>query len=164
METEIELKFFVSPDFSRHVRDKIVELKVLQHSHRNLGNIYYDTPDLQLRHSDIGLRVRRYDDVFVQTLKTAGRVVAGLHQRPEYNAELTGPTPDISLLPAEVWPDSIEPERLSSSLIPLFSTDFERQQWLVAMPDSSQIELAYDNGQVSTIKAVLILSVKWRLS
>ncbi|RXJ70509.1 inorganic triphosphatase [Veronia nyctiphanis] len=150
METEIELKFFVSPDFSRHLRDKIADLKVLQQSHRNLGNIYYDTPDLQLRHNDIGMRVRRYDDVFVQTLKTAGRVVAGLHQRPEYNAELTGPTPDISLLPAEVWPDSVNAELLASTLIPLFSTDFERQQWLIAMPDGSQIELAYDNGQVST--------------
>ncbi|WP_416352471.1 inorganic triphosphatase, partial [Vibrio coralliirubri] len=84
METEIELKFFVSPEFSETLRNKIAETKVLQHSCRELGNIYFDTADNWLRKHDTGLRIRRFDDVFVQTVKTAGRVVAGLHQRPEY--------------------------------------------------------------------------------
>ncbi|NGO00189.1 inorganic triphosphatase [Grimontia sp. S25] len=150
METEIELKFFVSTDFSRQIRDKIADLKVLQQRQRDLGNIYYDTPDYLLRRHDIGLRVRRYDDVFVQTLKTAGRVVAGLHQRPEYNAELDSPVPDLSLIPADAWPEGLDIEALSANLNPLFSTDFERQQWLLAMPDSSQVELAFDSGEVTT--------------
>lgn len=55
METEIELKFFVSSDFSRQIRDKITDLKVLQQRQKNLGNIYYDTPDFLLRRHDIGL-------------------------------------------------------------------------------------------------------------
>ena len=150
METEIELKFFVSSDFSRQIRDKVADLKVLQQRQRNLGNIYYDTPDYLLRQHDIGLRVRRYDDVYVQTLKTAGRVVAGLHQRPEYNAELDSPAPDLSLIPADAWPEGFDVEALSANINPLFSTDFERQQWLVAMPDSSQVELAFDSGDVTT--------------
>ncbi len=150
METEIELKFFVSGDFYRQLRDKITDLKVLQQRQKKLGNIYYDTPDFLLRHHDIGLRVRRYDDVYVQTLKTAGRVVAGLHQRPEYNAELDSPVPDLSLIPADAWPESIDVDALAANLTPLFSTDFERQQWLVAMPDSSQVELAFDSGEVTT--------------
>ncbi|MGF1769630.1 inorganic triphosphatase [Enterovibrio makurazakiensis] len=150
METEIELKFFVSSDFSRQIRDKIADLKVLQQRQRNLGNIYYDTPDFLLRQHDIGLRVRRYDDVFVQTLKTAGRVVAGLHQRPEYNAELDSPVPDLSLIPADAWPAGLDVEALAANIHPLFSTDFERQQWLLAMPDSSQVELAFDCGDVTT--------------
>lgn len=83
METEIELKFFVSPEFSETLRAKISETKVLQHSSRDLGNTYFDTADKWLRKHDIGLRIRRFDDVFVQTVKTAGRVVAGLHQRPD---------------------------------------------------------------------------------
>ncbi|OYP01930.1 hypothetical protein CI599_15500, partial [Vibrio cholerae] len=77
METEIELKFFVSPDFSTILRAKISETKVLQHSCRELGNTYFDTPDNWLRQHDIGLRIRRFDEVYVQTVKTAGRVVAG---------------------------------------------------------------------------------------
>ncbi|MGL6027920.1 MAG: inorganic triphosphatase, partial [Vibrio sp.] len=87
METEIELKFFVSPEFSTILCAKLSETKVLQHSCRELGNTYFDTPDNWLRQHDIGLRIRRFDEVYVQTVKTAGRVVAGLHQRPEFNAE-----------------------------------------------------------------------------
>ncbi len=123
---------------------------MLQQRQKNLGNIYYDTPDFLLRRHDIGLRVRRYDDVYVQTLKTAGRVVAGLHQRPEYNAELDSPVPDLSLIPADAWPDGLDVNALSQRINPLFSTDFERQQWLLAMPDSSQVELAFDSGEVTT--------------
>ncbi len=69
METEIELKFFVSPEFSETLRAKISETKVLQHSSRELGNTYFDTADKWLRKHDIGLRIRRFDDVFVQTVK-----------------------------------------------------------------------------------------------
>ncbi|GAM62620.1 adenylate cyclase [Vibrio ishigakensis] len=48
------------------------------------------------------MRIRRFDDVFVQTVKTSGRVVAGLHQRPEYNAEHTSNNPDPSLHPDDI--------------------------------------------------------------
>ena len=149
METEIELKFFVSPEFSSQLLRKISEAKILQQSSRMLGNVYFDTPDQILRQHDIGLRVRRFDDVFVQTLKTAGRVVAGLHQRPEYNAEINGTDPDLSLHPVDAWPESVNVADVQQQLAPLFSTDFERQQWLVSMPDGSQVELAFDQGEVS---------------
>ncbi|PSW15102.1 inorganic triphosphatase [Photobacterium sanctipauli] len=149
METEIELKFFVSPEFSSQLLHKIAEAKILQQSSRKLGNVYFDTPDQILRQHDIGLRVRRFDDVFVQTLKTAGRVVAGLHQRPEYNAETTSTEPNLALHPADAWPEGFDVEQVQQQLSPLFSTDFERQQWLIAMPDGSQVELAFDQGDVS---------------
>ncbi|MBY5948080.1 inorganic triphosphatase [Photobacterium rosenbergii] len=149
METEIELKFFVSPEFSSQLLKKIAEAKVLQQSRRELGNVYFDTPDQILRQHDIGLRIRRFDDVFVQTLKTAGRVVAGLHQRPEYNAETNSTDPDLALHPADAWPEGFDVELTQQQLAPLFSTDFVRQQWLVAMPDGSQVELAFDQGEVS---------------
>ncbi len=148
METEIELKFFVSPDFSETLLSKIAEAKVLQHSCRELGNTYFDTPDNWLRQHDIGLRIRRFDDVFVQTVKTAGRVVAGLHQRPEYNAEHTCNDPNITLHPEDIWPEGKSLEELQSELSPLFSTNFTREQWLVGMPDGSQIEVAFDQGAV----------------
>ncbi|NOH64171.1 inorganic triphosphatase [Vibrio sp. RE88] len=148
METEIELKFFVSPDFSNTLRDKISQTKVLQHSCRELGNTYFDTPDNWLRQHDIGLRIRRFDDVYVQTVKTSGRVVAGLHQRPEFNAEHDSNDPLLSLHPSDIWPTGKDTETLQSELIPLFSTNFTREQWLIAMPDGSQIEVAFDQGKV----------------
>ncbi|MDA0149721.1 CYTH and CHAD domain-containing protein [Vibrio sp. LaRot3] len=148
METEIELKFFVSPDFSETLRNKISETKVLQHSCRELGNTYFDTSDNWLRQHDIGLRIRRFDDVFVQTVKTAGRVVAGLHQRPEYNAEHNSNDPDLTLHPQDIWPNGKDVATLQSELFPLFSTNFTREQWLLGMPDGSQIEVAFDQGEV----------------
>ncbi|ELB2102862.1 inorganic triphosphatase [Vibrio parahaemolyticus] len=148
METEIELKFFVSPEFSETLRAKISETKVLQHSCRDLGNTYFDTADNWLRQHDIGLRIRRFDDVFVQTVKTAGRVVAGLHQRPEYNAEHTNNEPDLSLHPSDIWPSGKDVATLQSELVPLFSTNFTREQWLIGMPDGSQVEVAFDQGMV----------------
>lgn len=149
METEIELKLFVSPDFAFSIRDKIADLTVLQDSQQELVNIYYDTPNLLLRQHDIGLRVRQSNGHFVQTVKTAGRVVAGLHQRPEYNAPCQSMVPELSLFPADTWPTTLDVGTLSSQLAPLFSTNFLRQHWLLAMPDGSQIELAFDLGEVS---------------
>ncbi|CAH0532486.1 Inorganic triphosphatase [Vibrio stylophorae] len=155
METEIELKFFVSPDITESLytfleNGSSLGHKVLQQRCRMLGNVYFDTPDHLLRQHDIGLRVRRYDDVYVQTVKTAGRVVAGLHQRPEYNAELDDATPDLSLVDATAWPEDLDIDALAQQISPLFSTDFERQQWLLGMPDGSQIEVALDQGQVTS--------------
>ncbi|WP_413111175.1 CYTH domain-containing protein [Thaumasiovibrio sp. DFM-14] len=148
METEIELKLFVSEHFSDILTKKIEQLKILQQARRELGNIYFDTPDKQLRQHDIGLRIRRFDDVSVQTLKTAGRVVAGLHQRPEYNAELVGDAIDLSLHPKDAWPDTLNVAQLQAELQPIFSTNFTRQQWLVALDDGSQVEIAFDVGEV----------------
>ena len=148
METEIELKFFVSPKFSQSLLHKISTMKVLQQGCRQLSNVYFDTSDLRFRQHDMGLRIRGFDGVFVQTLKTSGRVVAGLHQRPEYNAETTSTLPILALHPEEAWPEGFDVEKAESELTALFSTDFERQQWLIALNDGSQIEVAFDQGWV----------------
>ncbi|MGF1697707.1 inorganic triphosphatase [Vibrio lamellibrachiae] len=164
METEIELKFFVSPEFSAILREKISEMKILQHSSRELGNTYFDTPDNWLRQHDTGLRIRRFDDVFIQTVKTAGRVVAGLHQRPEYNAEHTCNTPKLSLHPEDIWPQARDIQTLQDQLIPLFATNFTREQWLIGMADGSQVEVAFDLGEVvSGDKRDLICEVEFEL-
>ena len=39
---------------------------------------------------------------------------------------------------------------LETELVPIFSTDFERQTWLVEMPDDTLIEVAYDSGFIET--------------
>jgi len=148
METEIELKFFVSADFSDTLKRKLAEMKILQNSCRELGNTYFDTQDNWLRKHDIGLRIRRFDEVFIQTVKTSGRVVAGLHQRPEYNAEHTCNSPVLELHPEDIWPAGKSVSQLQSELIAIFSTNFTREQWLIGMADGSQIEVAFDQGEV----------------
>ena len=135
METEIELKFFVFPEFVDTIIDKISGAKVIEHSCLNLGNIYFDTPEQHLRTHDTGLRIRRFNDERTQTLKTAGRVVAGLHQRPEYNAAHDSDVPNVYLHPQDAWPDNIALADLQNQLSPLFSTNFIRKQWLIEMPE-----------------------------
>ncbi|PIN63755.1 inorganic triphosphatase, partial [Klebsiella pneumoniae] len=44
-------------------------------------NIYYETADNWLRRHDMGLRIRGDQGRYEMTLKIAGRVVGGLHQR-----------------------------------------------------------------------------------
>ena len=148
METEIELKLFVSSDSLHLIQEKITSLKIVEMKEQDLRNIYYDTPDLLLRKNDMGLRVRQNKEGFVQTLKTAGRVIAGLHQRPEYNVPCENTIPNIALIPREAWPYGLDLEALQKQLFPLFSTDFNRQYGMVSMQDGTQIELAFDTGEV----------------
>lgn len=148
MENEIELKFFVSPEFSDVLKQKLTEQKILQQNTRDLGNTYFDTQDNWLRQHDTGMRIRRFDDVFVQTVKTSGRVVAGLHQRPEYNAEHSSNIPDPSLHPDDIWPEGRSVAELSEQLTPIFATNFNRELWLIGMADGSQVEVVFDQGEV----------------
>lgn len=151
MATEIELKYLVNSD---KVEDEISTL-LTEHSiphqikTKQLKNTYFDTNKLALRQLDMGLRVRWYPNSIEQTIKTAGIVVGGLHQRPEYNVEIEHNSPDLSLFPENIWPEAENIAQLQSALIPLFSTNFERITWLIELPQGV-IELAFDLGNISS--------------
>ena len=95
----------------------------------------------------MGLRIRGDQGRYEMTLKIAGRVVGGLHQRPEYNIPLDTPELALEKLPAEVWPQGELPAELAQNVQPLFSTDFARERWVVKEGDS-EIEIALDRGAV----------------
>ena len=147
MTQEIELKFIVSPQAAESLRDQLNRLSNEQHEARSLVNIYYETADNQLRQHDMGLRIRSKGHQYEMTMKTGGRVTGGLHQRPEYNVALNEPVLDLSLFPAEVWPEGLNASALQQQVAPLFSTNFMRQTWIVHH-DESRIELALDQGAV----------------
>lgn len=147
MTQEIELKFIVNPAELDSIRNTLNSLESQHSEPRQLLNIYYETADNQLRRHDMGLRIRGDNGHYEMTMKIAGRVIGGLHQRPEYNVELTSPELALALLPAEVWPEGISPDEIQSQLNPLFSTDFAREKWVVTH-GNSRIELALDLGEV----------------
>lgn len=147
MAQEIELKFIVNHDALDALRDHLNTLGGEHHAPSQLLNIYYETADNWLRRHDMGLRIRGENSRYEMTLKIAGRVTGGLHQRPEYNIPLREPTLDLTQLPPEVWPDGELPADLASRVQPLFSTDFYREKWLLER-DGSQIEIALDLGEV----------------
>ena len=150
METEIEIKFLFSSQFESKLYNKINAQGFISSKRQLLHNVYFDTANRLLREMDMGLRVRSCDGRSVQTIKTEGRVVGGLHQRPEYNEPIKGLRPELSRFNSKIWPDDCDLKTLETDLIPIFSTDFERQTWLVEMSDDTLIEVAYDKGFIET--------------
>ena len=156
MSTEIELKYLIIND---NVVEKITSLLQKEsfnfnQSSDSLANCYFDSGDLLLRKHDIGLRVRSSNTILEQTIKTSGKVVGGLHQRPEYNVNIENKAPNLSLFPPEIWPNSSSLNsniinQVQSQLISLFVTDFERVTWLVDNKNGSQIELVFDLGCIT---------------
>lgn len=104
MAQEIELKFIVAQDGVETLREQLNALEAKHTPAGQLLNIYYETADNWLRRHDMGLRIRGDQGRYEMTLKIAGRVVGGLHQRPEYNIPLDKPEQALERLPAEVWP------------------------------------------------------------
>lgn len=147
MAQEIELKFIVDTQRIESLREKLNAMSQEQHDVRKLVNIYYETADNFLRRHNMGLRIRGNGDQYEMTMKTSGRVTGGLHQRPEYNVALNEPILDLALLPADIWPEGLDVAVLQQQLNPLFSTNFNRETW-VLQQDTSRIELALDQGDV----------------
>lgn len=150
METEIEIKLLVAAE-QQELLAAAFEARSDVRSHRRmvLANTYYDTPQQQLRQWQMGLRVRSRDGQHEQTIKTAGREVGGLHQRPEYNLPLAQPEPQLNAFPADIWPDDSDLAELQQQLQPLFTTHFQRRVWVIEYADGSAVEVALDAGEIS---------------
>ncbi|WP_323640258.1 inorganic triphosphatase [Pectobacterium polonicum] len=152
MSEEIELKFIVHPDSVESLLTQLAEWEsdYSQYEHmraQRLSNVYYETADNYLRRNGIGLRIRGENERYEMTAKTAGKVIGGLHQHPEYNVALEKAELDLSLFPAEMWPEDCDIEALQPSLNPLFSTDFTREKWVFTYYQSV-IEVALDRGEI----------------
>lgn len=152
MDTEIELKFLVSDAIVPLIPSLITQFAktVINKPSRNLKNAYYDTPNRDLRAFDIGFRTRCADDVCEQTIKLAGEVVGGLHQRPEYNLPIESSLPDLMAFDAKIWPQEMQVSAISKQLYPIFSTDFIRRTWLIETQSGAKIEVVLDKGDVAS--------------
>jgi len=162
MITEIELKYSLLKTYelasSQQIKSKICQLLTdhnleFIHQEKQLSNHYFDTPSLSLRKHKIALRTRGTKceggvECFEQTIKTSGTVIAGLHQRPEYNVDIEDDKPLLTLFPDTIWQKGINVEQLQQSIIELFSTNFVRHTWLVTL-DDAQVEIAFDSGEVA---------------
>lgn len=156
MDSEIELKLLVSPDAGNLIKKEFIQKldAKVQHQVKHLYNSYYDTPEQTLKNLGMGFRVRGSDQQFEQTIKTKGKVVAGLHQRPEYNVPLENNTADLSLFDASIWPAAVDTKELQKQISCLFTTDFERHQYLLKFADGTEVEMVFDQGKIETKKHV----------
>ncbi|MBJ2109625.1 inorganic triphosphatase [Proteus terrae] len=144
---EIELKMSAIPAAIPHIIQRILTLPHQHSAPKKLTNLYFETTDNQIRRWDMGLRIRGVDESYEMTIKTAGKVVAGLHQRPEYNVKLEQPKLDLARFPAEIWPENTDLTLLETQLNVLFNNDFYREIWLVDF-QNSQIEVVLDKGTI----------------
>ena len=157
---EVELKLAVSTEDAATlgrlpaVKSAVAARPVIRHMH----SVYYDTPDLALKAQGMALRLRREGTRWVQTLKGAGRVEGGLHQREEREITLPAPLLDYPALVAwgmgEVLPDPAQLTRLQ----PLFTCDFKRTIRHLALGDGARIELCTDRGAIAAGEAIEPLS------
>ena len=144
MSNEIEIKLAVSDQAFNELQEHLKNFTCLVHKKQFLSNTYYDYPDHFLAKQKMGLRIRQEDQKLTLTLKTNGEVIGGLHSRPEYNLSLTEKETPTNAQLRELYSFEQLP---SSTLQPIFSTDFNRTFWFVEF-QQSKIEVAFDQGKI----------------
>jgi inorganic triphosphatase YgiF len=112
---------------------------------------YFDTGGFDLWKHGFALRVRSSGERHLQTLKGGGSALAGLHRRVELEAEVPGEAPDRDLLARQLKEAVPELARCVSAdvlLAPVFVNRTRRTTWLLALPDGTQVECAFDVGEL----------------
>ncbi len=154
MSIETELKLYIAPENT----EKFVQHPLLQlpTDTQHLYNTYFDTPKHDLLQHGVGLRVRHIGDKRLQTLKTAGTGLGGLHKRQEWEMEISSDMPDYALFPPDALPSLCAEKR--EKIKPIFATDFVRTTWYLKLEDGSEIEVALDQGEIKTQTSSIPLS------
>ncbi|WP_314342870.1 CYTH domain-containing protein [Haemophilus parahaemolyticus] len=147
MENEIELKIMLEAQNIVPLTQWLAMQRVLDEGETALGNTYFDTPEQYFALNQMGFRVRSKNQHYEMTLKTKGEIVGGLHIRPEYNLPLENEKPDFKRLVSHFNLQIGGSDQIAEALIPTFSTDFIRHQWLIEI-NQSQIEVVLDQGEV----------------
>ncbi|WP_018606989.1 CHAD domain-containing protein [Uliginosibacterium gangwonense] len=144
-ETELKLVFPPSAQSQVLAHPLIARSKRLGQI-QMLVNTYYDTPDLALGQKKVALRTRKAGKQMLQTVKCAAESVGGLSSRPEWEQNFSGEF-DFSAV-------ADEPRRLleqhREAIVPLFSTDFHRETFVLEPAEGVRILAMVDRG---TIKA-----------
>jgi|SRR5690554_2573004 len=151
--TESELKFAV-PETEVEGLTNYLNQHFKAQPTLKLSNLYFDTVAGDLHQLRIGCRIRRWQldgqQHAEQTIKLAGQVVNGLHQRPEYNLpQDKQEKPDLTRFAAHIWPPGIDLSRINDNLRCEFKVDFIRHRWHCAQADTSSkstVEISLDQG------------------
>jgi len=161
---EIELKLLVAPaDGKKLLKHPLIRRHSIgKPTQSALFAIYFDTPDLLMRRHDAGLRVRKADGQWVQTMKAGGSVQGGLHQRHEWETPVDASLPELQKLRAVIPPDSqwaslVGSPSLAERLHPLFTVQVRRTTWNLQIGEDA-IELVLDQGTIEREEAVIPVS------
>ncbi|AFJ03323.1 Adenylate cyclase [Methylophaga frappieri] len=146
LEQEIKLAVLQDTEIDLAALDWL-QSSVTKQKTQALRTDYYDTPEFTLRDQRIALRLRQVEGQWVQTVKTAGQVKAGLHQREEWDQPLLTGEFDQALLRQTPLAPIVDDPGKWRRLGCIFSTQFTRVTWDLQI-DDTLVELAYDRGWV----------------
>lgn len=108
-------------------------------------SVYFDTDDHVLGRAGVVLRVRSIGRRRVQTVKSA---LAGLTDRREWEREIDGDVPDLTMLPDDDAVSGLLADpAIRERLRPVFETEVTRTVRDLAV-DGAAVELAIDRGEV----------------
>lgn len=139
MTVEQELKLHVQKS-SRQAVKEVVNTATAETIH--LQAFYFDSCERELAQAGIALRLRKEQDVWVQTIKLPGEDALS---KIEYNHPRPGATLDLSIYAGTPAEQAFK--QLKSELITRFETDISRTLRLQETAHGV-IELAYDTGLI----------------
>ena len=157
MAIETELKLRIAPEHMARLKRHpfFRSLSGERAKNQKLYSVYFDTPDLQLHHDRMALRLRRVGTQWIQTLKGGGGVQAGLHQRNEWETPVASEHLDFSAL-ENIGATHLSPG-LHKEIQPLFVTDFSRYIRAVKF-EGALIEICLDSGEIRAEKLMRPIS------
>lgn len=149
---EIELKLTLTPEQVASVWMLPAVRAIAQSDPHiiHLTTTYFDTPEQELRHHGVTLRIREKNRQYLQTWKTAGTAINGLYQRHEWDYSVPDLNPDYSQLSNIHLQQWLNENNIPSRIIPLFQTIFQRTKGNLFCEDGSVVELAVDVGIIKT--------------
>ncbi|MDR1708170.1 MAG: CYTH and CHAD domain-containing protein [Candidatus Accumulibacter sp.] len=145
MSSEIELKLSLSPAQARRVARQPA-LAGVEPRRQRLTNIYFDTPDLELRRRGIALRLRRKGGEWLMTVKGGDPAAGALARRAEWEAPTRPGAFDFGIVDDESLRAFLAARQ--PDLRPVFTTEFTRTAWIVQR-GPARVEIALDRGRIA---------------
>ncbi|WP_395402304.1 CHAD domain-containing protein [Pseudoduganella sp. UC29_106] len=152
METELKLKVAQSDLVRLRQHPLLKDLAIAIPQDNQQFDVYYDTPKLDLWNNGLTLRVRAEGGKWVQTVKSAAEGSAALHERCEWESELSSSKPDPASLARQIKPEHyaklLRSPEVVDGLGPIFNNKTRRTSWNIQMPDGQMVECALDAGEI----------------
>lgn len=152
MSSELELKLAATQSKLNKIKGLTFPGVALQTPWESfdLVNTYFDTKQFKLCEMSIAMRIRKNGEKLVQTVKSSGKAIGGLHQRNEDEVLLETDQLDTSLITDPYLKILVEEaNEEDGELLACFNTDFERTQCLLSFSDGTKIEVALDYGKIT---------------
>lgn len=152
---EVELKLLVDSKYHDVLlQHPLLSTHVTSRPHeQTFSDTYFDTPDLRLRHSDAGLRVRHVSHDWIQNVKRDAIIDSGVHVQYEWESAVAGPAPELVRLrdvvdDKETRRDVLGAAGLGKHLAPVFTARVKRTQWQLQLQNGDHIACTFDQGRL----------------